>query len=184
MSWLWRSFFLTFTQSLASLSIFITLLVKQLVSCPGSRLSASTLAAQVAAGWNGSPQLSRTQTCQKQHFQISTVGDGQLQCAQLVTLLCLQAAGSHLGIESPSGRQDSIPRLASVKEEAGARAPLVVSTLRALSNLTDEAFRKHLRNFFPLLTRLIACQHTPPEVQAALSGLFIRRIGPLVVQSL
>ena len=96
-----------------------------------------------------------------------------------------QAAGSQLGTESASAssRQDSIPRLASVKEEAGARSPLVVATLRALSNLTDAAFRKHLRGFFPLLTRLIACQHTPPEVQAALSDIFIKRIGPLVVQT-
>ncbi len=69
-----------------------------------------------------------------------------------------------------------------MKEEAGARSPLIVATLRALGNLTDAAFRKHLRDFFPLLTRLIACQHTPPEVQAALSDLFTRRIGPLVVQ--
>ena len=97
--------------------------------------------------------------------------------------MCEQATGSTLEAESStSGREGSLPRLASVKEEAAARAPLVVATLRALSNLTEDSFRKHLPNVFPLLTQLIACRHAPPEVQISLSDLFTRRIGPLLVQ--
>jgi brefeldin A-inhibited guanine nucleotide-exchange protein len=70
--------------------------------------------------------------------------------------------------------------LAGGREEAGARAPLVVATLRALGALGDDAFRRHLRGTFPLLTRLIASTKAPPEVQRALSDLFARRIGPLL----
>eukprot|EP00873_Tetraselmis_striata_P021183 jgi/Tetstr1/441447/TSEL_029692.t1 len=64
--------------------------------------------------------------------------------------------------------------------EHSARAPLVVATLRALSALGDGEFKRHLREFFPLLTRLISCQHAPVEVQRALSTLFEKRIGPLI----
>uniref|UniRef100_A0A061RZG9 Brefeldin a-inhibited guanine nucleotide-exchange protein 2-like n=1 Tax=Tetraselmis sp. GSL018 TaxID=582737 RepID=A0A061RZG9_9CHLO len=64
--------------------------------------------------------------------------------------------------------------------EHSVRAPLVVATLRALSSLGDEEFRRHLHEFFPLLTRLISCQHAPVEVQRALSTLFQKRIGPLL----
>ena len=93
-----------------------------------------------------------------------------------------QGASDRLGASSSSGREDSIPRLASVKEEAVARAPLAVAALSALAGLTDKAFRRNLRDFFPLLCSLIACQHTPPEVQLTLSQLFTRRIGPLLAQ--
>ena len=94
----------------------------------------------------------------------------------------LQEAGVPTSEAGPSDREAVIPRLASVKEEAAARAPLVVATLRALSNLSDASFRRHLRHFFPLLTRLIACQHAPPDVQLTLSELFTKRIGPLLAQ--
>lgn len=70
--------------------------------------------------------------------------------------------------------------LVSQREESSARAPLLVSILRAYAAFPDAAFRKHLRMFFPLLTRLISCEIAPPEVQRALSDLFSARIGPLL----
>ncbi len=65
-------------------------------------------------------------------------------------------------------------------EENLVLAPLVVATLKALSTFTDTAFRTYLRDFFPLLTKLISCRHAPKDVQAALSDLFVKRIGPLL----
>lgn len=72
-------------------------------------------------------------------------------------------------------------RLASLREEALARAPLVIAVLKALGDLSEASFRRHLQSTFPLLTRLIACPHAPPEIQAVLSELFTKRIGPLLV---
>ena len=70
--------------------------------------------------------------------------------------------------------------LAGATEEAIARAPLVVATLKALCALSNEAFRRHLLEVFPLLTGLISCIRAPPEVQRSLSDLFAKRIGPLL----
>lgn len=56
----------------------------------------------------------------------------------------------------------------------------MVSILRAYAAFPDAAFRRHLRTFFPLLTRLISCENAPLEVQRALSDLFSARIGPLL----
>jgi hypothetical protein len=81
---------------------------------------------------------------------------------------------------SGGGAVGSNTAMATSSAEHSARAPLVVATLRALSALGDDEFRRHLREFFPLLTRLISCQHAPVEVQRALSTLFEKRIGPLI----
>ncbi len=70
--------------------------------------------------------------------------------------------------------------LASQKEECGARSPLAVAMLRGLLAYPDLAFKAHLNSLFPLLTRLISCQHAPPEVQRTLSDLFALRLGPLL----
>lgn len=58
--------------------------------------------------------------------------------------------------------------------------PLAVATLRALLAFSPDAFRAHLKDFFPLLTALISCEYAPPEVQRALSELFAKRIGPML----
>jgi brefeldin A-inhibited guanine nucleotide-exchange protein len=76
--------------------------------------------------------------------------------------------------------RESGSALAGATEEAMARAPLVVATLKALGSLSSEAFRRHLMEVFPLLTGLIACIRAPPEVQRALSDLFAVRIGPML----
>ena len=70
--------------------------------------------------------------------------------------------------------------LAGAVEEAIARAPLVVATLKGLGTLSNGAFRRHLLEVFPLLTGLIGCIRAPPDVQRALSDLFARRIGPML----
>ena len=70
--------------------------------------------------------------------------------------------------------------LAGAVEEAMARAPLVVATLKALGSLSNDAFRRYLLEVFPLLTGLIGCIWAPPEVQRVLSDLFARRIGPML----
>lgn len=87
-----------------------------------------------------------------------------------------QATEGDAARESGSG-------LVGAKEEATARAPLVVATLKALGALSDDTFRRHLVAIFPRLTRLIACIRAPPEIQRALSDLFAHRIGPLLTLS-
>ena len=70
--------------------------------------------------------------------------------------------------------------LISHKEELNLQAPLVVATLRAILGFSDAAFRRHLKDFFPILTQLISCEHAPSEVQRTLTEIFATRFGPLL----
>lgn len=55
--------------------------------------------------------------------------------------------------------------------------------LQALCALNEATFRCELGRFFPVLTRLISCDHTTADVQRSLSDLFLTRVGPLLVAS-
>ena len=70
--------------------------------------------------------------------------------------------------------------LISHKDELNMQAPLVVATLRAILGFSDAAFRRHLKEFFPILTQLISCEHAPTEVQRTLTEIFATRFGPLL----
>jgi hypothetical protein len=60
---------------------------------------------------------------------------------------------------------------------------LLLLLLQALAALSEATFRSELGRFFPVLTRLISCDHTTADVQRALSELFLTRVGPLLVAS-
>ena len=70
--------------------------------------------------------------------------------------------------------------LISHKDELNLQAPLVVAPLRAILGFSDAAFRRHLKEFFPILTQLISCEHAPAEVQRTLTEIFATRFGPLL----
>ena len=67
--------------------------------------------------------------------------------------------------------------------ELASRAPLVVSTLQAISGLKDAAFGNCLSRFFPLLASLVSCEHGSGEVQLALSNILNSWIGPIFRQA-
>ncbi|RWW00506.1 hypothetical protein GW17_00036526, partial [Ensete ventricosum] len=74
-----------------------------------------------------------------------------------------------------------IPVGSAKRRELAARAPVVVSTLQAISGLGDTSFEKNLARFFPLLAGLISCEHGSSEVQLALSDMLSTRVGPVLL---
>lgn len=76
-----------------------------------------------------------------------------------------------------------IPLGSPRRGELASRAPLVVSTLQAISGLKDAAFGNCLSRFFPLLASLISCEHGSGEVQLALSNILSSWIGPILLQA-
>ena len=124
----------------------------------------------------------------KCNYQLHVVHRELTQCVIWIgfalrssSCLALQLPGPLSEDEATSlpGREHA-HHLLSQREESAARAPLVVATLRALSSFSEDAFRQHLKIFFPLLTRLISYEHSPPEVQRALADIFTRRVAPLL----
>lgn len=69
---------------------------------------------------------------------------------------------------------------AAVAHEQAALTPLLVDTLAALNAFSAEVFKKHLKELFPVMTRLIRCRAASVEMQVALSDLFAARVGPLM----
>lgn len=64
--------------------------------------------------------------------------------------------------------------------EQAALAPVIVKTLAALRLVPQEDFKKHLKDLFPVLTRLIRCRDASVDMHVALSDLFATKIGPLM----
>lgn len=76
-----------------------------------------------------------------------------------------------------------IPLGSGRRRELAARAPLIVATLQAMCSLDDSSFVKNLPCFFPLLSRLISCEHGSNEVQLALSDILSSSVGPVLLRS-
>ncbi|KAJ0623328.1 hypothetical protein HanIR_Chr01g0030631 [Helianthus annuus] len=38
------------------------------------------------------------------------------------------------------------------------RSPIVVKVLKSMSSMDNQIFRRHLRSFYPLITKLVCCE--------------------------
>lgn len=74
-----------------------------------------------------------------------------------------------------------LPLNSAVKEELGARTSLLVSALRVLSEVDKDCFRRYAGRVFPMMVDLVRCEHSSREVQTVLSDLFLRCIGPIII---
>eukprot|EP00958_Prasinococcus_capsulatus_P017463 scaffold1971_cov374-Prasinococcus_capsulatus_cf.AAC.3 len=62
--------------------------------------------------------------------------------------------------ENADGKMDSVQR-----RELAARTPLLVSVLKTMQALDESLFRKHVKDFYPLLSDMIKSEVTLPEVR-------------------
>ncbi|GAB2224201.1 hypothetical protein Droror1_Dr00004952 [Drosera rotundifolia] len=97
----------------------------------------------------------------------------------------IEASRGQMYMSSEGGLQLHwrIPLGSRRRRELTARAPLIVGTLKAISNLEDTLFERNLAGFFPLLSGLISCEHGSKEVQVALSEMLGLSVGPVLLRS-
>ncbi|EPS60966.1 hypothetical protein M569_13835 [Genlisea aurea] len=76
-----------------------------------------------------------------------------------------------------------IPMGSGRRRELAARGPLVIAALKAVCRLGDPSFGRNLRRLFPLLWRLIDCEHGSSEVPRALSDVLSSSVGPVLLRS-
>ena len=100
--------------------------------------------------------------------------------ASLRPNLTLELDPSEAGI----GAEAEMEASARARDELAARAPLAVDALKALARFDEASFRGNLRVAFPSLVRLVECERAPGEVSRALSDVFARRVGPILIRSL
>ncbi|KAL0789711.1 hypothetical protein Bca101_005957 [Brassica carinata] len=60
------------------------------------------------------------------------------------------------------------------------RSPVIVKVLEGMCFMNNKIFRKHMREFYPLLTRLVCCEQM--DIRGALANLFTAQLKPLLQQ--
>ncbi|ONM24445.1 HOPM interactor 7 [Zea mays] len=58
------------------------------------------------------------------------------------------------------------------------RAPVIVKVLKGMCIMDAQIFRRHLKEFYPLITKLICCDQM--DVRGALGDLFSKQLTPLM----
>jgi len=58
------------------------------------------------------------------------------------------------------------------------RAPVVVKVLKGMCIMDAQIFKRHLKEFYPLITKLICCDQM--DVRGALGDLFSKQLTPLM----
>jgi guanine nucleotide-exchange factor len=58
------------------------------------------------------------------------------------------------------------------------RAPVIIKVLNGMCIMDAQIFKKHLREFYPLITKLICCDQM--DVRGALGDLFSKQLTPLM----
>lgn len=58
------------------------------------------------------------------------------------------------------------------------RSPIIVKVLKGMCHMNNQIFRKHLREFYPLITKLVCCDQM--DVRGALGDLFSTQLNALL----
>nr|CAN66773.1 hypothetical protein VITISV_006775 [Vitis vinifera] len=58
------------------------------------------------------------------------------------------------------------------------RSPIIVKVLKSMSFMNNQIFRRHLREFYPLITKLVCCDQM--DVRGALGDLFSTQLNALL----
>ncbi|KAK8487056.1 hypothetical protein V6N13_016274 [Hibiscus sabdariffa] len=118
-------------------------------------------------------------------FEEAEVESHLVDLCQEVLLFYIKTSSSEQASETPPDGQTQwlIPLGSGKQKELAARAPLVVATLRTICGVGDALFKRNLAKFFPLLSRLISCEHGSNEVQLALSDMLSSSVGPILLQA-
>ncbi|KAL4585943.1 hypothetical protein LXL04_010570 [Taraxacum kok-saghyz] len=65
-----------------------------------------------------------------------------------------------------------------VHQVLGLRSPIIVKVLKGMCVMDNQIFRKHLRSFYPLITKLVCCEQM--DIRGALAELFSMQLNGLV----
>ncbi|KAG1347145.1 brefeldin A-inhibited guanine nucleotide-exchange protein 5 [Cocos nucifera] len=83
-------------------------------------------------------------------------------------------------LKEASDLQPSMGEVASadIHRVLDLRAPVIVKVLKGMCRMDNQIFRKHLREFYPLITRLVCCDQM--DVRGALGDLFSKQLTALL----
>ncbi|KAD4982629.1 hypothetical protein R6Q59_002233 [Mikania micrantha] len=65
-----------------------------------------------------------------------------------------------------------------IHQVLGLRSPIIVTVLKGMCIMDNQIFKKHLRSFYPLITKLVCCEQM--DIRGALADLFSMQLNGLV----
>nr|XP_043623310.1 brefeldin A-inhibited guanine nucleotide-exchange protein 5-like [Erigeron canadensis] len=65
-----------------------------------------------------------------------------------------------------------------IHQVLGLRSPVIVTVLKGMCVMDNQIFKKHLRSFYPLITKLVCCEQM--DIRGALAELFSMQLNGLV----
>ncbi|XP_023737660.1 brefeldin A-inhibited guanine nucleotide-exchange protein 5 [Lactuca sativa] len=65
-----------------------------------------------------------------------------------------------------------------VHQVLGLRSPIIVKVLKGMCVMDNQIFKKHLRSFYPLITKLVCCEQM--DIRGALAELFSMQLNGLL----
>ncbi|KAJ0966984.1 hypothetical protein J5N97_023901 [Dioscorea zingiberensis] len=106
----------------------------------------------------------------------STNDDEQLKslAEQKLVSFCSQILKEASDLQPSTG----VAASADVHRVLDLRAPIIIKVLKGMSVMNSQIFRKHMREFYPLITKLVCCDQM--EVRGALGDLFSTQLTPLL----
>ncbi|XP_021597943.1 brefeldin A-inhibited guanine nucleotide-exchange protein 5 isoform X2 [Manihot esculenta] len=93
--------------------------------------------------------------------------------AKLVSL-CEQVLKEASDLQSSVGETTNM----DVHRVLELRSPIIVKVLKGMCSMNNKIFRRHLRDFYPLLTKLVCCDQM--EIRGALGDLFTVQLKALL----
>ncbi|XP_071723844.1 brefeldin A-inhibited guanine nucleotide-exchange protein 5-like [Rutidosis leptorrhynchoides] len=87
---------------------------------------------------------------------------------------CEQVLGGASDIQSHVGETTNM----DIHRVLELRSPVIVKVLRGMSLMNNKIFRRHLREFYPLLSKLVCCDQT--DIREALADLFTAQFKALL----
>ncbi|KAF5761248.1 putative Sec7 domain, mon2, dimerization and cyclophilin-binding domain, Sec7 domain superfamily [Helianthus annuus] len=65
-----------------------------------------------------------------------------------------------------------------IHQVLGLRSPIIVTVLKGMCIMDSQIFKKHLRSFYPLITKLVCCEQM--DIRGAVADLFSMQLNGLV----
>ncbi|OAY54181.1 brefeldin A-inhibited guanine nucleotide-exchange protein 5 isoform X2 [Manihot esculenta] len=107
---------------------------------------------------------------------LSFSGDEKLEviAEEKLVSLCEQVLKEASDLQSSVGETTNM----DVHRVLELRSPIIVKVLKGMCFMNSKIFRRHLRDFYPLLTKLVCCDQM--EIRGALEDLFRAQLKALV----
>lgn len=91
---------------------------------------------------------------------------------------CRQVLREASDIQTQSGMGENINM--DIHQVLELRSPIIVQVLKGMCFMNNQMFRKHLREFYPLITKLVCCDQM--DVRGALADLYSSQLTALLTQ--